>query len=266
MTMGRQRIVHAGQRFVGGVAWRQNEQTFYALRVQSSHDKASIDCSHVVNVNRISGPDDGAQPADWKGNSYLFRVEVKPAQGHTYGSFVYLLDFQNDNGPANANRTFGIDYSASFGVFGLFASFAQQSDWADNPSSYDTAYYSIEARLKREPVTYTAGFEVLGSDDGAAAFRTPTATLHKFQGWTDKFLATPPAGVKEFYLKAAAFGIALHDFKAAEGGADYGREVNISVSCPLGEKLGLLFKFARYNAREHATDTTKGWIVVTCTL
>ncbi len=269
VTMGRQRIVHAGQRFVGGVAWRQNEQTFDALRVQSSHDKASIDYSYVVNVNRIFGPDDGAQPADWEGNSHLIRVEVKPAQGHVFGSFVYLMDFENDNGPGNANRTFGVDYSASFGAFGLTASFAQQSDWADNPRTYDTAYYSIEAKLKREPVTYTAGYEILGSDEGAASFRTPTATLHKFQGWTDKFLATPRAGVKDFYLKAAtkvgpaAFAIALHDFKAAEGGADYGREVDISVSCPLGEKLGLLFKFARYNAREHATNTTKGWFVVT---
>ena len=269
VTMGRQRILHGGQRFVGGVAWRQNEQTFDALRVQSSHDKASIDYSFVVNVNRIFGPDDGAQPAVWEGNSHLFRVEVKPAEGHVFGSFVYLLEFENDNGPANANRTYGIDYSASFGAFGLSASIAQQSDWADNPSSYDAAYYSIEARLKRGPVTYTAGYEVLGSDDGAAAFRTPTATLHKFQGWTDKFLATPPAGVKDFHLKAvtkvgpAAIGIALHDFKAAEGGADYGREVDISVSYPLGAKLGLLFKFARYNAREHAANTTKGWLVVT---
>ena len=57
--------------------------------------------------------------------------------------------------------------------------------------------------------------------------------------------------------------MALHDFKAAEGDADYGREVDISVSYPLAEKLGLLFKFARYNAREHATNTTKGWFVVT---
>ena len=37
MTMGRQRINHGGQRLVGGVGWRQNEQTFDALRVRSSH-------------------------------------------------------------------------------------------------------------------------------------------------------------------------------------------------------------------------------------
>ena len=148
------------------------------------------------------------------------------------------MDFENDNGLPNANRTYGIDYSASFGTFGLSASIAEQSNWADNPRSYDAAYYSLEGRLKRGPVTYTAGFEVLGSDEGAASFRTPLATLHKFQGWTDKFLGTPAAGIRDFYLKAAtrigpaAVAVALHDFNAAEGDRDYGREVDVSVSCP----------------------------------
>ena len=269
VTMGRQRILHAGQRFVGGVAWRQNEQTYDALRVQSTHDRASVDYSHVVNVNRIFGPDDGAQPSDWEGSSHLFRVEVKPSEGHAFGTFVYLLDFENDNGPPNANRTYGIDYAASFGPFGLSAAIARQTDWADNPRSYDAAYYSVEGRLKGGPVTYVAGYEVLGSDEGSASFRTPTATLHKFQGWTDKFLVTPAAGVRDVYLKAAtkvgpaAVTIAMHDFSAAEGGVDYGREVDVSVSFPVGENFGLLFKFARYSASGHATDTTKGWLVVT---
>lgn len=269
MTMGRQRIVHGGQRMVGGVAWRQNEQTFDALRVQSTHRTASIDYSYVTNVNRIFGPEDGAQPADWEGSSHLFRLEVKPAEGHAFGSFVYLMDFDNANGPANSNRTYGIDYSGSFGGFGLYASAAQQSDWGDNPNSYDAAYYTLEASTKRGPVTYKAGFEVLGSDGGKASFRAPLATLHKFQGWTDKFLATPAAGIRDAYLKAAAkvgpaaVALALHDFKATEGGADYGREVDLSISCPIGKRLGLLFKIAHYTADQHATDTTKGWFVVT---
>ena len=272
VTMGRQRILHGTQRLVGGVAWRQNEQTFDALRVQSVHDNASIDYSYATRVNRIFGPDGGVQPARWEGGAHLFRLEVKPAEGHAFGSFVYLMDFENDNGPANANRTYGVDYSATLGAFDLYASIAQQSDWADNPSSYDAAYYTVEASTKRGPVTYTAGYEVLGSDDGVAGFRAPTATLHKFQGWTDRFLATPPAGVRDSYLKAAAkigpaaLVIALHDFRAAEGDAAYGREVDMSVSCPLGDKLGLLFKFARYNANEHATDITKSWFVITYSL
>ena len=269
VTMGRQRILHGSQRFVGGVAWRQNEQTYDALRVQSIHDTASFDYSYVVNVNRIFGPEDGVQPANWEGNSHLFRVAVKPAEGQEFGSFVYLMNFENDNGPPNANRTYGVDYTASFGAFSLFASAARQSDWGDNPNSYDAAYYTFEGRLKGGPVTYTLGYEVLGSDEGTAGFRTPAATLHKFQGWTDKFLATPAGGIRDSYVKAAtkvgpaAFAIAVHNFRAAEGGADYGREVDLSVSCPIGERLNLLFKFAQYDAQDHATDTIKSWLVIT---
>jgi len=35
-TFGRQRINHADQRFIGGVAWRQNEQTYDGVRLQST--------------------------------------------------------------------------------------------------------------------------------------------------------------------------------------------------------------------------------------
>lgn len=33
--LGRQRILHSGQRFVGGVGWRQNEQTYDAFTLSS---------------------------------------------------------------------------------------------------------------------------------------------------------------------------------------------------------------------------------------
>ena len=50
---GRQRIVHGSQRFVGGVAWRQNEQTYDALRLQPKLADWTIDYAYVWNVNRI---------------------------------------------------------------------------------------------------------------------------------------------------------------------------------------------------------------------
>ena len=270
VTAGRQGITHAEQRFVGAGAWRQNEQTYDALRVQSSHGKASIDYSYVVNVNRVFGPRDGTQPGDWSGNSHLLRGQFRPSERHTLGTFVYLLDFENDNGPANANRTYGMDYTASFGGgFSLLASVAQQTDWADNPRAYDANYHSLEARLTRGPITLTAGYEVLGSDGGQASFRTPIAALHKFQGWTDKLVATPHSGLKDRYVKAAAkvgravMVAALHDFRAAEGGADYGREADIAIRFPAGKRFALQLKLAHYVADEHASDTTKAWIVVT---
>ena len=58
ITLGRQRIALDDHRFVGNVGWRQNEQTFDALRVVNKHiTNITIDMSYVNQVNRIYGPD-----------------------------------------------------------------------------------------------------------------------------------------------------------------------------------------------------------------
>ena len=268
LTAGRQRILHFQQRFLGGVAFRQNEQTYDGLRAQFSHGLASFDYSYIGNVNRIFGPGDGAQPGDWKGDTHALRGELKPAQGHVLGAFAYLMDFENDNGPANSNATYGVDYTAGFGPFSVTGSIARQSDYADNPVSYDATYYSLEARVTRGAMTLTGGYEVLGSDGGKAAFRTPLGTLHKFQGWTDRFLATPANGVADAYVTATArtgpvvVTLAYHDFQAEKGGADYGYEIGASLSWEIADRLNLQLKIADYSAKAHATDITKFWLMV----
>ena len=269
VTAGRQRIAHFEQRFVGAAGWRQNEQTYDALRVQSRVGKLSLDYSYVINVNRIFGPGDGAQPGDWEGDSHLFRGALEMADGHSLGAFAYLLDFENDNGPSNSTATFGVDYRGAFGPLSVMGSVARQTDWADSPLSYATTYYTLEARLKKGAMTFTAGYEVLGSDSGRAPFRTPLGSLHKFQGWADKFTGTPPAGVEDAYVTAAtkvgpaALTLAFHDYQAAKGGADFGREVGLLLTYPVRKNLVALLKFAHYVAEQHATDTTKFWLMLT---
>ena len=268
LTAGRQRILHFQQRFLGGVAFRQNEQTYDGLRLQFERGMASLDYTYIINVNRIFGPGDGAQPGDWKGDTHAFRGELKPAEGHRFGAFAYLMDFENDNGPANSNATYGVDYTASSGPFSITGSLARQSDYAGNPLSYDATYYSLEASLKRDSMTFTGGYAVLGSDGGKAAFRTPLATLHKFQGWTDRFLATPPNGIADAYVTLSSrtgpvvVTLAYHDFQAAKGGADYGYEIGASLTWKISKNFDAQLKFADYSANEHATDITKFWLMV----
>ena len=267
VTAGRQRIGHAEQRFVGTGAWRQNEQTYDGLRVQSSVGSASFDYSFVGTVNRVFGPRDGAQPGDWTGSSHFLRASFTPVEGHLLAAFAYLLDFENDNGPANSNASYGLDYQGAFGPFGVAASIARQSDWADNPVSYEVPYYAVEGSLRRETMTYAVGYEVLGSDSGVASFRTPLASLHKFQGWSDKLVATPPAGVRDTYVRVstklgnATLAAALHDFQADEGGTKYGREADVSVAYAW-RTLAMQLKLARYRAQDWASDTTKVWFML----
>ena len=80
VTVGRQRINHGTQRILGGVAYRQNEQTYDALRVQGKAGNIDVDYSYIHNINRIFGPGDAVQPGDWYGNSHAFRASTTPSE------------------------------------------------------------------------------------------------------------------------------------------------------------------------------------------
>ncbi len=264
---GRQRILHGSQRFVGGVGWRQNEQTFDGLRMQFEPAAAvKVDYSYVWNVNRIFGPDDGVQPADWHGDSHFLTGSWKLADKHTLEGFAYLLDFENGNGRPNSTETYGIGYKGTIGPVKLTGTIATQSDYADSPLDYDADFYSLQADVKVSGFTLTAGYEVLGSDDGVAAFRTPLATLHKFQGWTDKFLLTPRNGIEDMYfgfkgkIGPVAVAATWHDFSADEGSMDYGTELDLVATYKVHEKVTTQFKFADYQEDGFSTDTTKFWL------
>ena len=267
VTVGRQRINHGSQRFIGGVAYRQNEQTYDGLRLQTAVGALNLDYAYIHNINRIFGPGDGAQPGDWYGNSHAFRASFAAAPGHSFAGYGYLWDLENDNGPAQANATYGIEYQGRFDPLTVTAMVSSQSDHGDNPVSYDAMHYLIQGDLELGGLNVTAAYEVVGSDDGMAQFRFPAATLHKFQGWTDKFLIAPVTGVRDTWVSvsgavagATVTGV-FHDFRADSGGADYGQELGLAINYAFRDNLSVLFKIATYSAEDHATDTTKAWLM-----
>ncbi|MFT4799470.1 MAG: hypothetical protein ACJAYE_002771 [Candidatus Azotimanducaceae bacterium] len=266
VDFGRQRILHGTQRFVGGVGWRQNEQTYDALRVRPAVGDWSIDYSYVWNVNRIFGPDDGGQPGDWFGNSHFLVLGRPVGEDHRVEFFGYLLDFENANGPPNSTSTWGAGYKGDFGKVKLSAMIATQSDYGDSSLDYSANFYSVQADVKVSKVTLSFGYEVLGSDDGNVGFKTPLATLHKFQGWSDKFLGTPAAGINDGYvgikgkINKVGWNVAWHTFGADEGGADYGDELDLVLNYPVNKTVSLQLKAADYSADSFGTDTTIFWL------
>src|SRR5690554_8191928 len=60
-----------------------------------------------------------------------------------------------------------------------------------------------EAGVLVSGMTAAVGFESLGSDSGNYGFQTPLATKHAFNGWADKFGATPNDGLNDTYIKLA---------------------------------------------------------------
>lgn len=272
VTAGRQRIAHPGQRFVGFKAWRQNEQSFDALRIERSGERTGFDYAYVARVHRIFGPRDGAQPGAWSSDSHLMRAHLTPAEGHRVAAFGYLLDFDRGNGPANSSATYGLDYAATSGPFSLDATVARQTDWADQPLDYEAPFYALGMAWADDGVRLAVGWEALGSDDGRATVQKPLGAEHIYRGWTDKFAAVKPAaGLEDVHVSASlkrggvTIAATLHSYEARNGDADYGTEAGVSLAYAK-ESLRLLLKLARYEAEDYATDTTKSWLMLAYSL
>lgn len=261
---GRQRIVLDNQRFIGGVAWRQNEQTYDGFSItNNSVDDLSVFYAYVHNVNRIFGEDVAA--GDHQHSTHLLNAAFSGWGVGKLVAYGYLID--NESAPSLASDTFGLRWEGRINdQFSYNLEYAQQADAGDNPNDYSADYVLVEGMAKVATVDFKLGYELLGSDDGDTAFATPLATLHLFQGWADKFLATPAVGVEDIYLsvgtKLGAFkvGVVYHDLRADEGSMDLGSEIGFNVGTKLGP-VSLLLKYADYSADDFATDTSKLWLL-----
>lgn len=267
--IGRQRILLDDQRFVGGVGWRQNEQTYDSLSVQyTGFEKTRLFYSYVANANRIFGSDVPAGDNDQE--THLLNAKVGLNEGWDVVGYAYLID--NDDVPAFSTNTFGIRVNGGFelgdGRAAVLADIARQSDAGNAPASFDADYFRLQGMWTLDAFSLGIGYESLGSDSGQG-FRTPLATLHAFNGWADQFLGTPATGLDDFYLKAAykfkpwSFQLVYHDFSAESVSDDYGTEIDLSAGRGLGQRYKLLLKLAMFNADSTAyTDTTKAWLML----
>ena len=276
LTAGRQRIVHDDHRFVGNVGWRQNEQTFDSLRiVNKSLPDTTFDLAYVSQVNRVFGGD--SPQGRYEGETILANVSHQLPIGKLTG-FGYWLELDPIAAvPAvvrDSSGTLGLRFAGEQPLGELkvayIASYATQSERADNPLTFDLDYYLAEATASYQQYSLGLGFEVL-EGDGAKGFTTPLATLHRFQGWADKFSTTPGGGVEDRYVNmGVAFnGVGLletlsalasyHVYEAERTSTDYGSEINAQFQAKWGRFTGLV-KYADYEADELFTDTTKFWV------
>lgn len=271
---GRQRILLDNQRFVGGVGWRQNEQTYDGVLFKwAATDAVDVQYAWVGRVNRIFGDRSIAGRHD--GSTHLLNVGITLNNQWTLTPYGYLVD--NDDAPALSTATFGARLAGSVPLgerrLSLTAEAAQQRDTGSAPVDFSAAYVRLDAALAlTDHVRINIGYEILEGDanDTGEAFRTPLATLHAFQGWADQFLATPDAGIEDLFVGATinagawTFNGTWHDFTAESGGGDWGSELDVSASRKLGSRYGLLLKAALFDAGSPAySDVTKAWLMLT---
>ena len=278
VTLGRQRIVLDDHRFVGDVGWRQNEQTFDAIRiVNKSVPHLTLDVTWLDQVNRVFARD--SIQGRYHGDSVLANASYDAAPGKVT-AFAYRIAIDPIAGVPgavrDASRTVGVRFAGAqpLGAAKLsyIASYARQQETASNPLSFDLDYYLGEIKAAHGPYSLGAGVELL-EGDGSKGFTTPLATLHRFQGWADKFLATPADGIDDRYVTAGisrqrwaaidtmAIVAGYHRYSAERGSLGYGSEVDLQAQAKWRRLTGTV-KYANYRADNLLTDTTKWWLQV----
>jgi hypothetical protein len=282
ITLGRQRIALDDHRFVGNVGWRQNEQTFDALRVVNKHiANVTIDMSYVNQVNRIYGPDGkGVNTGRYTGDNLLANVSWQTPWAKLTG-FGYLLKFEQlPQGIRDSTQTWGLRVAGERPLarvkLAYTASWATQENRGANPLSFNNDYYLAELNATYRNYNLGAGYEVL-QGDGTKGFTTPLATLHRFQGWADKFLTTPVNGIADLYVNAGfqkkgvgpletlSFSGSWHKFDSERLAVNYGSELDVQFQARFHRYTGTL-KYSSYDAASGTPltvrDTDKLWAQV----
>ena len=205
---GRQRINYDNQRFVGGVAWRQNEQTYDGVKFDYAADKFTIPYAAISRVSRIFGDDVPAGEHEQDG-THLLNVSGNAGTIGKISGYYYIID--NEDASAFSTDTIGVRLTGKQSLdsdedlsLRYTAEFARQSENADNPISFNANYWTFDGGIVFGKWDLGLGWEVLEGDRNSPgqAFRTPLGTNHAFNGWADLFLTTPAAGLDDRYLKA----------------------------------------------------------------
>ena len=281
--LGKQKLVYNNARFIGDVGWRQDDQTFSAL----SYEKAKLlgwldlQASYATKVALVNGQ---------TGDIRLPAVSLKARTplGASVTLFWAGLDGREATGltpaapglVANMGADKGREYrvirvDGKRGGFIYDFSYGQQSRYADGTAANvpDADYRDIQLGYDFGPLTVKVQQEVLEK-----GFQTPLATLHAFNGWADRFLVTPAAGLVDTNIKssskAAGLGLALalHRFESDTGSTRFGNEIDVSVSKTFTPNWSALVKFAHYDGSGEVTapasqvayskDLSKAWVQV----
>ena len=286
LTAGRQRITLDDERFVGAVGFRQNGQSFDAVRAEVAPVKGvKADLSYAWSVRTIWGIDGiGPRQRAIGGDNVFANLSWASPIGTVTG-FGYWVDQDEAavQGFRLSNRTIGARLAGTQKLgkakLAYQLSHARQSDMGRNPNDYAAAYWLADMSVDLNGPKLGAGYEVLGADTGVAltSFQFPLGTNFKFQGWADKFLTTPPDGVRDLYMNAGwswkAIGpanavtvqAAWHRYESDRLNRAYGDELNLLASAKLGKTTASL-RYADYRADGFATDTRKFWLQLDWTI
>jgi hypothetical protein len=281
VTAGRQRIMLDDERFVGASTFRQNGQTFDAVRAEWTPVKGlKADLTYAWSVRTAWGVEgNGPRPQSIGGDNVFANLAYATPVG-TLTGFAYLVDQDSAavQGFRLSSRSFGARLAGTRALspgakLSYAASFARQTDWRRNPNDYAASYYLLDAALDLAPVRIGATYEVLGASRGTAltSFQMPVGTAFRFQGWAGRFSPNPPDGVRDLFgtvawvrpkagrFQALTLQAQFHRFESDRLVRHYGNELDLLASAKLG-RYTFALRYAEYDADRFATDTRKAWV------
>ncbi|MBJ6121757.1 alginate export family protein [Sphingomonas mollis] len=286
ITAGRQRIALDDERFVGNAPFRQNAQTYDAVRVEwIGVPNLKADVTYAWDVRTIWGIDGvGTRQQGIGGDNVFANIGYRTPIGTVTG-FAYLVD-QDEvlvQGYRLSSQTYGARFAGTRPIgkakLAYQASYARQSDYHRNPIDYAADYYLADIGLDLNGPKLGAGYEVLGASSGTAltSFQTPLSSLFKFQGWVDKFLTTPADGIRDVYgsagygwkaigaLQAVSLQAVYHRFESDRAVRHYGNEIDLLASARVGRTTASV-RYADYDADRFGNDTRKLWLQLDWTI
>lgn len=271
IDIGRKRLEYDNYRFVGVAPWRQNERTFDLAAIDSNYLKETrLRYAYLHGINHILGTN--SPLGRWKSNSHLINIANTSLPVGTITGYGYLLDFEEDK-PLVSSQTYGLSLTGEKSIndethLTYRLEYAYQSDYGQNPTSYQADYYKILAGLKQDTWHTAIGYEVLGSDNGNIAISTPIARLHRPNGWADMFVNTPANGLRDLHLDTSykltnssfsllnnmLFKAQYHHFLSDHGQQIYGNEFDIVGRLPITKNLSVQVKYAHFEADDSGTN------------
>ena len=295
--LGRQQINLDNVRFIGDIGFRQVMQVFDGVSVlNKSIPDTEVFLGHMESVRQIT------TVLRTKGALEMANIRYRISPTEYLIGYSYLSSFEDlglgrawfgnagvagtptaltagaalgKNGAANqkadqGNKTFGLRLDGIHlftpNLRALYtAEYAKQTDYSGGDSRIDADYYKIGGGVGIDNFNVRIDQELRGSNDSKYAFQTPFGTNHLFQGWADKFLATPLEGIQDTFVTATyryddfVFFADYHvlksdnDFNKVGGGTgdQYGTEWNVAATYNYSKNIMAKLEYAQFKEDDH---------------
>lgn len=298
VTLGRQALVYANQRFIGAIDWHNYGQTFDAGVLRLQHGDFRLDALGAAVRRNPASPEytrDVFLTGAWAAWS--------PAGTRQSVQLFFLYDNPADGSARQNRQTAGLYAGGHLGMFDYEVDAAlQMGDFIpDGAAARDIAANIIGVRagyrLPFAGARLGVGYDRLSGTDPEAdtygAFHTLYATNHKYYGFMDYFLNIPAAtgqlGLQDILVQLSAqpfaglsLGADLHLFSTvidpaklssapAEATTAIGTEIDVTAKWSVAEVVGMTAGVSFFSGDENrvaltGTDDSATWLYLMTTV